>query len=173
MSLSKTLDASPDGLTGAEAQSRLARFGTNNAAVAARFGPLLEFGRLFLSPLVLILLVASAVSAILGDVTGSTIVIAIVLVSVGLDFYQTSRSQAAAEHLAKLIETTASVHRGGKVLEIPFGNLVPGDVISLSSGDLVPADCRLLHCKFLSVNQAALTGCASEFCNQPNRLGHS
>jgi Mg2+-importing ATPase len=156
--LTATLETTPTGLTEAEAARHLARYGPNAANVASRFGPLVEFGRLLLNPLVLILLIASGVSAIVGDTVGSVIIIAIVLVSLVLDFYQTYRSQAAAQRLARMIATTASVYRDGKLREIPFRELVPGDVIALSSGDLVPADCRLLQSRFLSVNQAALTG---------------
>jgi len=157
-SLTSTLETTPTGLTEAEAARHLARYGPNAADPGSRFGPLVEFGRLVLNPLVLILLVASGVSAIVGDTVGSLIIVVIVLVSLSLDFFQSYRSQAAAQRLAQLIATTASVYRDGKTREITFRELVPGDVIALSSGDLVPADCRLIQSRFLSVNQAALTG---------------
>jgi Mg2+-importing ATPase len=153
-----SLDASPTGLTDDEAQRRLARYGPNDAGAPSHFGALAEIARLLLNPLVIILLIASTVSAFLGDPVGSAIIAAIVLVSLILDFFQTYRSQSAIRRLARMIATTASVRRDGKLREIPFGELVPGDVISLSAGDLVPADCRLIRCRFLNVNQAALTG---------------
>jgi P-type Mg2+ transporter len=150
--------SSASGLTGTEARRRLDLLGANDPTARSRFGPLTELLRLLLNPLVLILLVASVVSAMVGDRIGSVIVIAIVLISVALDFFQTYRSQAAAERLAKLVATTASVWRDGKLAEVPFHALVPGDVIQLTAGDLVPADCRIISCRFLSINQAALTG---------------
>ncbi len=156
--LFKLTDSGPEGLTDDEARARLTAGGGNAQAVAGRFGVVGEILRLLLNPLVIILLVASAVSAVLGDAVGSTIVVAIVLVSVALDFFQTYRSQAAAQRLARLVATTASVHRHGKVVDLTFDALVPGDVIQLSAGDLVPADCRLIRSRFLAVNQAALTG---------------
>jgi P-type Mg2+ transporter len=150
--------SSASGLTGTEARRRLDLLGANDPTARSRFGPLTELLRLLLNPLVLILLVASVVSAMVGDRIGSVIVIAIVLISVALDFFQTYRSQAAAERLAKLVATTASVRRDGKLVEVPFHALVSGDVIRLTAGDLIPADCRIISCRFLSVNQAALTG---------------
>jgi len=146
------------GLTETEARRRLDLLGANDPTARSRFGPLAELLRLLINPLVLILLVASVASAMLGDRIGSFIVITIVLISVALDFFQTYRSQAAAERLAKLVATTASVRRDGKLVEVPFHALVSGDVIRLTAGDLIPADCRIISCRFLSVNQAALTG---------------
>jgi Mg2+-importing ATPase len=156
--LAKSLDTTPDGLSQAEARRRLARYGPNDPSPPRHYSALGELIRLLLNPLVLILLVASVASALLGDLVGSLIVTVIVLISLVLDFYQTHRSQAAAQRLAQLIVTTATVRRDGKLQELPFADLVPGDVIALSAGDLVPADCRLLKSRFLAVNQAALTG---------------
>ncbi|HEX5417666.1 MAG TPA: magnesium-translocating P-type ATPase [Chloroflexota bacterium] len=158
VNLTKALGSPADGLDDAEAARRHAVVGRNQESETSPFAAVSDLVRLVLNPLVLILLVASAVSAVLGDRVGSLIVLAIVLISVLLDFYQTSRSQQAARTLAKLIVTTATVRRGGKPREVPFDDLVPGDVIELSAGDLVPADARLLQSRFLAVNQAALTG---------------
>jgi Mg2+-importing ATPase len=157
-SLYSLTDSSSSGLAETEARRRLELLGSNDPTARNRFGPLTELLRLLLNPLVLILLVASVVSALLGDPIGSLIVSAIVLISVALDFFQTYRSQAAAERLASLVATTATVRRDGKLVELPFRALVPGDVIRLSAGDLVPADGRIISGRFLSVNQAALTG---------------
>ena len=156
--LVKALDSQADGLDDAEAARRRAALGANRATEESRFGAARELLRLVLNPLVVILLVASAVSAVLGDRVGSLIVLVIVVISVLLDFYQTSRSQQAAKTLAQMIVTTATVRRGGTAREVPFDDLVPGDLIELSAGDLVPADARLLQSRFLAVNQAALTG---------------
>ncbi|MBI4507753.1 MAG: magnesium-translocating P-type ATPase [Chloroflexi bacterium] len=152
------VDAAPEGLSATEARRRLARYGPNDPSPPRRYSALRELVRLLLNPLVVILLVASAVTALLGDLVGSLIVIVIVALSVALDFWQTHQSQAAAQRLAALIATTATARRDGQWREVPFSALVPGDVIALSAGDLVPADCRLVRSRFLSVNQAALTG---------------
>src|SRR5438874_804856 len=93
------LDSGAAGLAGAEARRRLALLGANEPTARSRFGPLAELLRLLLNPLVLILFVASIASAVLGDIVESLIVVAIVLISVALDFFQTYRSQAAAERL--------------------------------------------------------------------------
>lgn len=156
--LVKLLNASSDGLTDEEASRRRALLGGNRSAGSTRFATAAEIMRLVLNPLVVILLVASAVSALLGDQVGSLIVLVIVVISVILDFYQTSRSHEAASKLARLIVTTATVRRAGRPREVPFEDLVPGDLIDLHAGDLVPADARLVESRFLAVNQAALTG---------------
>ncbi len=156
--LAKLLDATPEGLSQTEARRRLARFGPNDPSPPRGYSAFRELARLLLNPLVLILVVASTVSVVLGDLVGSLIVLVIVLISLVLDFFQTHRSQAAAQRLARLIVTTATVRRDGKLQEVPFAEIVPGDVIALGPGDLVPADCRVLTAHFFAVNQAALTG---------------
>ena len=66
------------------------------------------------------------------------------MIGVLLDFYQSYRSQSAVQRLEKLIVTTATVRRDGKLVEVPFGEIVSGDVVALGFGELVPADCRLI-----------------------------
>jgi Mg2+-importing ATPase len=156
--LYRRLDASPDGLTTPEAARRRLRFGPNDPAPPRQYAAARELARLVLSPLVVILLLAAGLSFGLGDHLTATIIGAIVLISVAIDFAQTHRSAIAAQRLAGLVATTATVRRDGHFGEAPFTQLVPGDVITLSAGDLAPADCRLLCSHFLSVNEAALTG---------------
>jgi len=116
---------------------------------------LVSFAR---NPLVVILLVASLITGILGDVVNASIIIVIVALSVGLDFYQTARSQRAADALRKLVTTHATALRDGQWAEVPFDAIVPGEIIRFGAGDLAPADGRLLEAKDLVVNQAVLTG---------------
>ena len=101
---------------------------------------LMQFLRLFLNPLVIILLLASAVSAFLGDVVNASIIVTIVLLSILLNFVQTYRSQQAVERLRASVALTATVQRDGQWVELVRRLLVPGDVIRLAAGDLVPAD---------------------------------
>ena len=156
--LSNAVGADLSGLTEAEAQRRRALDRSHGLAPPNRFAFAGELARLVLNPLVVILVVASLVSGLLGDQVSSLIVLVIVLISLFLDFYQTARSQAAARKLAGLIVTTATVRRDGKLREVSFHDLVRGDLIQVSAGDLVPADCRVVQSRFLAVNEAALTG---------------
>lgn len=153
-----SLETSASGLTSSDASKRLRLYGHNDARPRRTTGLVGEIGRLILSPLVIILLLASGISFAVGDHVGATIIGTMVVLSLSLDFYQTHRSATAARRLAQLVATTASVSRDGAVQEIPFALLVPGDIIHLGVGDLVPADCRLLSGRSLSVNEAALTG---------------
>lgn len=156
--LLRALNATPSGLTTDEALRRLAQYGPNQVAQAQRLTALREVLVFLLNPLVVILLVASVISAVLGDVTDAGIIAVIVLLSVTLNFVQSYRSQRAADRLRNMVATHATVLRNGNWSEIPISQVVPGDVVRLSAGDLVPGDARLLDAKDLSVNQSALTG---------------
>ncbi len=146
------------GLSSEEARDRLRRFGPNELQAPRRFEALRELARYLVNPLVVILLVASVVSAALGQMASSVIVALMLVLSVALNFVQASRSQQAARRLRAQVGQTATVLRDGAEREIPAGQVVPGDVIHLRAGDLMPADGRLLSAKDLFVNEAALTG---------------
>jgi Mg2+-importing ATPase len=111
-----------------------------------------------LNPLVIILLIAAVLSGFLGQLVDAVIIIAMVVVGISINFYQTYRSQLAIERLRARVAPTAAVLRDGQWQEIRRQDVVPGDVIRLAAGDLVPADARLLVSRDLYVQQAALTG---------------
>jgi len=146
------------GLTSDEAAKRLAQYGPNEPAPPRRAPPVLDFIRLFLNPLVLILLIAAVSSIFLGDATDAGIILVIVLLSNILDFTQTHKSQRAVEQLQQRVAPTATVLRDGRWQEIRRIMVVPGDIVQLAAGDLVPADARLLESRDLYIQQAALTG---------------
>jgi len=152
------LQATPAGLTSAEAKQRLRLHGPNSLTAESRFAPLIAFLRFFANPLVLILLAASAISIALGDPVGGSIIIAIVLLSVVVNFYVEFQARHAVEDIRKQVATTAAVVRDGREVELPVAELVPGDIIRLNAGDLAPADARLLDSKDLHVRESALTG---------------
>ena len=152
------LHASRGGLTSDEARRRLDEVGPNEPARAPRTAGLVQILLLLANPLVIILLVASAVSAILGERVNASIIVLMVVLSVVLNFVQTYRSHRAAERLRDAVAPTATVLRDGIWSEIRRRDLVPGDIIRLAAGDLVPADARLLEARDLHVQQAALTG---------------
>ena len=146
------------GLDAAEAQLRLKTFGPNDAATVKQSPRWLQFLSRFRNPLVIILLVASGLSAASGDVASFLIVVMIVLISMTIDFVQEVRAQNAVEALRRSVAVHATVRRSGTCLPVPTDCLVPGDIVELIAGDLVPADSRLLESRDLFINQALLTG---------------
>jgi len=156
--LLRQLDASPRGLSGAEAALRLERYGPNLIHGERKRPLALQFLAKFKNPLVIILLCASTLSAFTGDATSFFIIGTIVLMSVSLDFFQEYRAGQAAEGLRKSVAVRGRVLRDGRPLELPLADLVPGDLVLLAAGDLVPCDGRVLEAKDFFVNQALLTG---------------
>ena len=152
------LGASTEGLSEEQAQERLSRLGRNLFAERPRRGVWLQFLARFRNPLVLILLVASAISGLTGDATSASIISAVLVLSVLLDFVQEYRAGRAAERLKESVAVHATVVRGGKPREVPVADVVPGDVVMVSAGDLIPADGRVLEARDLFVRQALLTG---------------
>ena len=148
----------PEGLTGADAAERLRRFGPNELATARRFEAARQIAGWLASPLIIILLLASGVSAVLGQLVSSIIIALMVLLGVALNFAQAYRSQVAARRLRERVGRRATVVRDGAVREIPAAEVVPGDVVHLAAGDLVPADGALASAKDLFLNEAPLTG---------------
>src|SRR5262247_3621002 len=136
-----------EGLRSEEAAARLAQYGPNVFITHRKQALLLEFLSRFRNPLVIVLLVASGISALTGEVTSFFIISAIVLMSVTLDFVQEHRAGQAAERLKQSVAVRVSVLRDGKAQEVPVSALVPGDVVLLSAGSLVPADGRVLEAK--------------------------
>jgi Mg2+-importing ATPase len=153
-------DPSPSalGLTSEAAERLLSEIGDNDPSARRRRSPLVELLVLLANPLVVILLVASAISAFLGELTNALIVVTMVVLSTLLNFVQTYRSQRAAARLRDKVAPTATVLRDRQWREIRRAEVVPGDVVRLSAGDLVPADAQLLEARDLHVHQAALTG---------------
>jgi len=156
--LLQLLEATPDGLSNDEVKRRLLLYGSNSMVRESRFAGLLTFFRFFANPLVIILLVASGISLVLGDSVGGSIIISIVMLSVMLNFFMEFQARHAVEEIQKQVATTAAVLRDGREQELPVAELVPGDIVRLNAGDLVPADARLLEAKDLHVRESALTG---------------
>jgi len=152
------LDSTPTGLTSSQARERLRTHGPNLVAPAKPFRAVVEFLRFFANPLVLTLLVASGVSYATGAHTEAAIIVAIVVLSVILNFYQVFQAQRAVQDLRQQVALTSTVIRDGAATELPVADLVPGDVIQLTAGSLVPADARLLEENDLHVRESALTG---------------
>jgi len=148
----------PAGLTSAEAAQRLRRDGPNSLGSEGRRGPLVVLAGQFASPLVLILVAASAVSIAVGDRVEAGIILAIVAMSALLGFVQEARSEAAVAALQARLALRATVIRDGNQAEIPIHDVVRGDIVVLGAGDIIPADARLLEANHLFVDESSLTG---------------
>jgi len=162
------------GLSSAEAAARLRQYGYNEIAESKRLSGILAFLLRFRNPLVLILVFAATISAVTGDPVSALIIISIVLLSVILDFFNTYKSEKAAEELKEKVMVTAEVLRDGKVTPLPLRMIVPGDVVELEAGDLIPADGKIIFEKDLFLNESSLTGesfPAEKQAGQPVYLG--
>jgi len=154
----RKLRTSKNGLSEDDAKKRLVKYGPNIIKREKRRSPFLIFLDQFKSPLIILLLIATILSLAIGETIDAITIIAIVIASSILGFYQEYRAEQAVEALRKLVTPTARVIRDGKEKEIPAHDVVPGDVIVLSSGDRVPADARLIEVINLRVDEAPLTG---------------
>ena len=120
--------------------------------------PMREVAGLLANPLTLILLIASAVSAMVGEGLNAAIIVAIALVSTTLNVAQSYRSHRAAARLREQVVPTARARRDGRWVDLPRRALVPGDRIELVAGDRVPADARVVESRDLPVQEAPLSG---------------
>lgn len=151
-------DFNSGGLSTAQANALLEEWGANEFTTTPGFRGISELLKLALNPLVVILLVASVISGILGQAVESALIGAMIFLGLAINFVQTYRSQHAVERLREGVTPTATALRDGKFIEVPRRQLVPGDVIRLSAGDMVPADAGLVEARDLHVLEAALTG---------------
>jgi Mg2+-importing ATPase len=166
----EALQASPQGLTSAEAQQRLARYGLNRIKGKSRTDRFTLLLAQFKSPIILILLCAAGLSLFLHDPTDALIIIGIVLVSGLLGFWQERGATDAVEKLLAMVQVRAAVLRDGKEQEISVEQFVSGDVAILNAGDVIPGDCAILESKDLFVGEAALTGETYPVEKQPGIL---
>ncbi|MCE5343588.1 MAG: magnesium-translocating P-type ATPase [Eubacteriales bacterium] len=154
----KAYEAQREGLTDADASQRLKEYGENAIKAQKKNGPLLLFLSQFKNPIILILMVATSISAVTGDLYDSLIILAIILGSALLSFLQEYSASNAVEDLRSRVRIKSSVLRGGKDVEVFSNLIVPGDIVTLSAGSLIPADGLILACNDFFVNQSILTG---------------
>jgi P-type Mg2+ transporter len=152
----RALNSAQKGLSDREAHARQRRAGL--VAPHHHRTQLVLLLRQFSNPIVLILIFATAVSAILGEATDAAIILAIVLASGLLSFWQEYGASRAVEDLLATVQVTVEVQRDARRTFVPAHEVVSGDVVALDTGDLVPGDCRLLESRELLVDEAPLTG---------------
>jgi len=141
-----------------EVKHRQNRFGFNVLTPKKSKSPILRFLLQFNNPLVIILLAASAVTAVLKDATDALVIFGVVLINAIVGYVQEARAEQSIAALAKTMTTEAAVIRGGKIVRLSAAELVPGDVVQLQAGARVPADLRLVASRDLQITEAALTG---------------
>ncbi|WP_371591070.1 MULTISPECIES: magnesium-translocating P-type ATPase [unclassified Streptomyces] len=172
----RALDTSPRGLTTAEAEQRLARYGGNTLPTARQPSWPLRLWRSLRDPFTTVLFCLGLVSALVASWGTACVILALVIVSSVLRTHGEYRADRAGAGLRELVAGTASVQRREgpgdepRVRETPVDDLVPGDVVRLAPGALVPADVRLLKARGLTVHQAALTGESAPVPKEPADL---
>ncbi|MDH7500974.1 MAG: HAD-IC family P-type ATPase, partial [candidate division NC10 bacterium] len=152
------LKSSPEGLTEAEAEERLRRYGPNQLAEEEPISKLQILLHQFTSPLIYILLLASLVTAAFREFVDTGVILAVVILNAIIGYIQEYKAEESVRALQKLAVPKARVLREGKEKEIPSELLVPGDIVLLASGSKVPADLRLFKTLELRVDEATLTG---------------
>ncbi|KKK64236.1 hypothetical protein LCGC14_2986250, partial [marine sediment metagenome] len=152
------LGVSGSGLSGQEAARRLERYGPNKLEKEDRASPWKIFLDQFKNILIIILLIATVLSLLVGEAVDAIIIFAIVVFSAVLGFVQEYRAERALEALKKMLHATITVLRDGAEVDVDAALVVPGDVMLLEAGDKVPADGRVLESNYLKCDEAPLTG---------------
>ena len=155
--------ATADGLSSAEAEKRLAANGKNRLKEQKKDSIIKRFFKQMADPMIIILLVAAAISAVTSIYEGEgaadvVIILFVVIVNAVLGVYQESKAEKAIEALQEMSAATSKVLRDGKVMQVKSEDLVVGDIVLLEAGDAVPADGRLIENASLKIEEAALTG---------------
>jgi Mg2+-importing ATPase len=150
--------AGSGGLSSAQARARLRRYGPNTFRDTEGHSLLVEFLKRFGNPLIVILIAASLIAGLTGELASFVIIVVMVVASVTLDFAQEYRAHRASERLRKSVQLHAAVLRDGVVHRVRTSGVVPGDVVLLAAGSLIPADGVLIEGRDLFVDQSILTG---------------
>ncbi len=150
---------SNNGLSHSEATRRLEKeHGYNEITHEERQPLIIRLALTFNNPLTMLLMFLVLISFVTGDMRAVIVISSMILISVGLKFFQEEQAFNSAEKLRSMVKTTCTVMRNGVLREIDLYLVVPGDIVRLSAGDIVPADLRLIQSKDLFINQSMLTG---------------
>jgi magnesium-transporting ATPase (P-type) len=148
----------PEGLNSAEAARRLAEHGPNRLTPPKKRSALMRFLLQFHNVLIYVLLAAAAVTAALGHLLDTGVIVGVVVINALIGFLQEGKAEKSLDAIRNMLSLHAIVLRDGHRQEIAAEDLVPGDIVLLSSGDKVPADLRLIERRNLRIEEAALTG---------------
>ncbi|MEX2182969.1 MAG: cation-translocating P-type ATPase [Chloroflexota bacterium] len=147
-----------NGLTAAEASTRLGSYGPNELRAKAVRPVWRLFLEQFTNAMILVLIGAAAITAAIGDLKDTVIILAIVILNGVVGFVQEYRAERAMDALKRMTSPSARVVRDGVTAMVAATDLVPGDIVRLDAGDVVTADMRLMEAQSLRINEAALTG---------------
>ncbi|RGD75594.1 calcium-translocating P-type ATPase, PMCA-type [Anaerofustis stercorihominis] len=147
-----------NGLTGEEAKKRLEMYGENVLAEEKRHTFFEIFLTQFQDFLILVLLVASAVSFFIGQASDAIMILFVVTLNALIASFQEYRADNELEALKELSVNEAKVYRDGRIIKVPFPEIVVGDIVFAESGDLIAADGRIIECSNLQVDESSLTG---------------
>ena len=153
-----TLGVTDKGLTSDDVQKRHEQFGFNELAEGKRKSTLQVFLEQFKDFLVIILIVAALISAFLGEIESTAVIMVVVILNAILGTVQHVKAEQSLNSLKALSSPNAKVLRNGQMIEIPSKEVVVGDILYLDAGDYVPADGRLMESHSLQVNESSLTG---------------
>ena len=159
----KEVNSTAEGLTSQEAEARLAANGKNKLKEAEKDTLFKKLMMQFADPMIIILIVAAAISGVTAVYSGESftdviIIMAVVIINAVLGVYQESKAEKAIEALQEMAAATSKVYRDGKLVSVKSEDLVKGDIVVLEAGDAVPADGRIIQCASLKIEEAALTG---------------
>ncbi|MFQ6866335.1 cation-translocating P-type ATPase [Blautia sp.] len=159
----KEQNSSEQGLSTQEAKERLSKYGKNELEKGKKTSLIQRFLKELADPMIIILIVAAAISGITAFYEGESfadviIILAVVVINAVLGVVQESKAEAAIEALQEIAAATSKVLRDGKVTVLKSDELVPGDIVLLEAGDAVPADGRIIESASLKIEEAALTG---------------
>lgn len=159
----KEQNSSAEGLSSHEAEKRLEQFGKNKLKEGKKASLLERFLKELADPMIIILIVAAAISGVTAYYEGESftdvfIILAVVIINAVLGVFQESKAEAAIEALQEIAAATSKVLRDGKLVTLKSEELVPGDVVVLEAGDAVPADGRIIESASMKIEEAALTG---------------
>jgi Ca2+-transporting ATPase len=155
----RQLASNPEqGLSSAEAEARLRKFGENTLQEKKTISAFTIFIEQFKSPFVLLLAIASGLSIYFGEDLDAIAIAAVIVINAIIGFVMEYQAGQSMEALKKLTITSAKVLRDGQVQEIPSHGVVPGDILYIEAGDMIAADARLVSLSQLEANESSLTG---------------
>lgn len=168
--IEKLLNTTPSGLDSISASQRLSEHGKNQIEDKKKKTLLQMLLHQLMDFMIIILIAAAVISGLLGDVTDTVIILAIIIINAFVGFIQEYRAEKAMEALKNMAANQARILREGKMIDIPASDLVPGDVVVLQAGNVIPADVRFFETHQVKADESALTGESNNVEKNPEEL---